>query len=197
MTTQTSLSLIDRICAEASADAWQRLVGIYSPLLRTWVRRFDLQASDEDDVVQEVLLAVSRDLPAFQHSGRTGAFRSWLRTILVYRVREFWRSRNYRPAAEGGTAWVDQLDQLADESSAVSREWDLEHDRYVMAQLLDQIRARVEPFTWEAFRRQVLDGQRADAVAAALGMPINSVYVARSRVLSALRREASGLIDQQ
>lgn len=197
MTSQTSLSLIDRICTESSADAWQRLVAIYSPLLRTWVRRFELQASDEDDVVQEVLLAVSRDLPTFQHSGRTGAFRSWLRTILVHRVREFWRSRNYRPAAEGGTAWVDQLDQLADESSPVSREWDLEHDRHVMAQLLDLIRARVEPLTWEAFRRQVFDGQRADAVAASLGMPINSVYVARSRVLSALRREASGLIDQQ
>jgi hypothetical protein len=42
----------------------------------------------------------------------------------------------------------------------------------------------------------MIGGHRADAVAAELGMPINSVYVARSRVLSTLRREAAGLIDE-
>jgi RNA polymerase sigma-70 factor (ECF subfamily) len=50
--------------------------------------------------------------------------------------------------------------------------------------------------TWEAFSRQVFGGQRADQVAAALGMPISSVYVARSRILSALRIEAKGLVDE-
>ena len=65
-----------------------------------------------------------------------------------------------------------------------------------MARLLEQVRPRFEPKTWEAFRRQMFDGQRADAVAAKLGMPLNSVYVARSRVLSTLRREAGGLIDE-
>jgi hypothetical protein len=41
----------------------------------------------------------------------------------------------------------------------------------------------------------MFDGKRADQVAAELDMPLSSVYVARSRVLSALRREAAGLID--
>ncbi len=43
--------------------------------------------------MQEVLVAVLNDLPKIQHNPRTGAFRSWLRTILVNRVREFWRAR--------------------------------------------------------------------------------------------------------
>ncbi|MBC8114369.1 MAG: hypothetical protein H7062_08335, partial [Candidatus Saccharimonas sp.] len=84
----------------------------------------------------------------------------------------------------------------ADESSNASREWNLEHDRHVMARLLEQVRPRFEAKTWEAFHRQMFDGQRADVVAADLGMPLNSVYVARSRVLSTLRREAAGLIDE-
>lgn len=65
-----------------------------------------------------------------------------------------------------------------------------------MARLLESVRPRFEPKTWEAFRRQMFDGQRADQVAAELGMPLNSVYVARSRVLSTLRQEAAGLIDE-
>lgn len=193
---ETSLSLLDRARGDASDESWRHLAGAYSPLLRAWLLRFEVSTTDADDLVQEVLLTVVRELPRFEHCGRTGAFRSWLRMILVHRLRDFWRSRNYRPAAAGGSTWMEQLNQFEDESSNVSREWNLEHDRHVMSRLLEHVRPRFEPKTWEAFRRQMFDGQRADAVATELGMPLNSVYVARSRVLSTLRREAAGLIDE-
>jgi RNA polymerase sigma-70 factor (ECF subfamily) len=98
-------------------------------------------------------------------------------------------------AALGGSTWSQQIEQLEDDTSRASREWNLEHDRHVLARLMDEIRPRFEPKTWEAFYRQVFGEERADTVAAELEMPLNSVYVARSRVLSALRREAAGLID--
>lgn len=194
--TTTSLSLLDRARDANQSEAWRTLVDLYGPLLRAWLNRWDIQPVDADDLVQEVLAALARELPSFAHSGRTGAFRSWLRTMLVHRVRDYWRSRKYRPTALGGGSWAEQAEQLVDESSELSRQWNLEHDRHVMAQLLEQVRPRFEPKTWEAFRRQMFDGQRADQVASELGMPINSVYVARSRVLSVLRREAAGLIDE-
>ena len=193
---ETSLSLLARAQSDASDDAWQQVAGLYASLLRSWLTRFEVPATDADDLIQEVLLTVSRELPRFEHSGCAGAFRSWLRTILVHRLRDFWRSRKYRPAATGGSTWAEQLEQLADESSNASREWNLEHDRHVMARLLESVQPRFEAKTWEAFHRQMFDGQRADVVAAVLGMPLNSVYVARSRVLSTLRREAAGLIDE-
>jgi RNA polymerase sigma-70 factor (ECF subfamily) len=192
---ETSLSLLDRACQDPSDGSWHRIVDLYTPLLRHWLARLDIQPNDADDLIQEILLTVSRDLRKFAHPGRVGAFRSWLRTILYHRVRDFWRSRRYRPAATGGTSWADQLEQMADDNSDTSREWNLEHDRYVMARLLEQVRPRFEPTTWQAFCRQFFDGERAELVAAALGLSLNSVYVARSRVLSTLRREAAGLID--
>lgn len=196
MVDETSLSLLDRARGDVTDEAWQRMVEVYSALLRSWLARFDIAVIDADDLVQEVLLTVSRELPKFEHSGRAGAFRSWLRTILVHRLRDFWRSMKYRPAVNGGSSWQQQLEQLADESSSASREWNLEHDRFVMARLLESVKPRFEPKTWEAFHRQMFDGQRADVVAAELEMPLNSVYVARSRILSTLRREAAGLIGE-
>lgn len=192
---ETSISLLDRARADAG-EGWDRLARIYEPLLRGWLARFEVLGADGDDLLQDVLLVVSRELPRFEHSGRTGAFRSWLRTILVHRVRDFWRSRQYRPAPTGGSSWALKLEQLVDESSDASREWNLEHDRFVMARLTEQLRPRFEEKTWQAFQRQMFDGQRADVVARELEMPLNSVYVARSRVLAALRREASGLVDE-
>jgi RNA polymerase sigma-70 factor (ECF subfamily) len=193
---ETSLSSLKRAAEDPGDGSWERLVDVYSPLLRMWLTRLGVQTADADDLVQEVLVTVARELGRFRHSGRTGAFRSWLRTILTHRTRDFWRAAKYRPAATGRTSWAERLDQLADEKSDASREWDLEHDRHVMARLLEQVRPQFEPKTWEAFRRQVFDGQRADAVAAELGLSLNSIYVARSRVLSTLRREAAGLIDE-
>jgi RNA polymerase sigma-70 factor, ECF subfamily len=188
--------LLQLACDAPDPEAWRRLADIYSPLLHASLRRYDVQVADAEDLIQDVLLTVSRELPKFEHSGRAGAFRSWIRSILVHRVRDYWRSRKYRPSPPGGSSWAERLELLVDESSDASREWNLEHDRHVMARLLEQVRPRFETKTWEAFHRQVFNGQRADAVAQELGMPLNSVYVARSRVLSVLRREAVGLIDE-
>ncbi len=192
---ETSLSLLGRAQADQH-DGWWRFSELYAPLLRGWLARFEVPQADAEDLAQEVLLVVSRELPQFEHSGRAGAFRSWLRTILVHRVRDFWRARHYRPSATGGSSWQERLEQLVDENSDASREWNVEHDRFVMARLLEHVRPRFEDKTWEAFRRQMFEGQSADVVAAELGMSLNSVYVARSRVLSTLRREAQGLVDE-
>lgn len=90
---------------------------------------------------------------------------------------------------------MDQLRDLEDETSSGSRIWDAEHDRHVLAKLLLQVRPRFEPHTWEAFHRLMFASEPPDAIAASLGMAVHSVYVAKSRVLNALRQEAAGLVD--
>jgi len=82
----TSASLLQRLREQPDGDAWRRLVFLYTPLLRQWLARHGLQSSDIDDLTQEVLTVVVRELPQFQHNQREGAFRRWLRTILVHRL---------------------------------------------------------------------------------------------------------------
>lgn len=38
---------------------------MYAPLIRVWLRKYDVQDTDADDLVQEVLLAVSKNLIKF------------------------------------------------------------------------------------------------------------------------------------
>jgi RNA polymerase sigma-70 factor (ECF subfamily) len=64
-----------------------------------------------------------------------------------------------------------------------------------MARLLEQIEAEVRPPTWQAFRRVVLDGKDEETVATELGISVNAVFIAKSRVLARLRREAQDLLD--
>lgn len=192
---QTSVSLLAKLQNPGDQESWDRLARLYTPLVRQWLHRYDVQEADADDLVQEVLAVVARELSEFGHNRQPGAFRSWLRKILVHRLQNFWRGRQHRPQATGTSSVLERLLELEDETSRASRAWDDEHDREVLARLIESIRPKFLPKTWEAFHRQMFGGQRADQVAAELGMPLSSVYVARSRVLSALRREAGGLVD--
>jgi len=62
--------------------------------------------------------------------------------------------------------------------------------------MMDLIEPEFKPATWAAFRGHVLEGRSADAVAAELGVSPNVVFIAKSRVLSRLREEARGLVDE-
>ena len=192
---ETSLSLLNRLRRSPESESWNRLVELYAPLLRAWLRKYDVQASDADDLTQEVLLTVSKDLSKFEHAGQPGAFRGWLKAILVNRLRKFWRSRDRRPLARGDSDIDARLAQLDDPSSEMSLIWNREHDQFVLRQLLALAEPHFARNTWTAFCRVALDGAKPDVVAEEMGISRNAVIVAKSRVLSRLRQESEGLVE--
>jgi RNA polymerase sigma-70 factor (ECF subfamily) len=153
-----------------------------------------LQAQDADDLIQEVLTVVVRELPGFRYDPERGSFRGWLRTVLVHRLRAFQRAQRMRPLATGDSDFCRLLEQLEDPRSGLSRLWDQEHDRHVLGRLLEMIRPDFEPTTWLAFRRVVLEGIKPAVAAAELGISVNAVFIARSRIQRRLREEMRGLI---
>jgi RNA polymerase sigma-70 factor (ECF subfamily) len=191
----TSASLLERVRQRPDERSWQQLISLYEPLLRGWLQRHLLGPADCDDLVQEVLAVVVRELPCFEHNGRKGAFRNWLRTVTVHRLRDFWRSRRYRPEATGDSDFLAKLEQLEDAASGLSRVWDQEHNQHIVRRLLEMIRSEFQPTTWQAFAGVMLDGEKPAAVAGRLGISVNAVLLAKSRVLHRLRQEGVGLID--
>jgi RNA polymerase sigma-70 factor (ECF subfamily) len=192
--TDTPASLFDRLRRQPDAGDWRRLVELYTPVLHGWLRRHALQAFDLDDLTQEILGVVVRELPEFRHNGRAGAFRAWLRSVAVHFLRRFWRAQRYQPAAHGGD-FEEYLSQLEDPASGLSAEWDREHDHRLLRRLMDLIEPDFQPKTWRAFRLVVLEARPAADVAAELGLSVNAVLIAKSRVLQRLRREAAGFVD--
>jgi RNA polymerase sigma-70 factor (ECF subfamily) len=186
---ETSLTLLDGLRSRPTAAAWERLVAIYLPLIHGWLRRQGVAGPDADDLSQEVLAVLVRELANFRHDGRPGAFRRWLRLITVHRLRDFWRARQSRPVAVGGADFHSRLDQLEDPVSDLSRLWDREHDEHVVRGLLAWLEPRFEPSSWAAFRRVVLDGVKPAVAALELGLSVNAVLLARSRILRRLREE--------
>jgi RNA polymerase sigma-70 factor (ECF subfamily) len=153
-----------------------------------------VRESDVEDLVQEVLFVVVRKISGFERRGK-GAFRTWLRTILAHKVGDYFRGEKYLPTATGDSDFLRRLDELESPDSALSRLWDREHDEHVAAALMQRVQADFTPVTWEAFCRHVTKGEPAVEVAKALGLSLNSVLLAKSRVLKRVRQELAGLVD--
>ena len=193
--TPTSLSLLDRLRHSPTPADWKRVNDVYRQLIRGWLARVPGVGDELDDLTQEVLLVVYREIAGFERQ-REGSFRTWLRRITVNRIREFWRKKAKRPLAglnDGATE--DFLGRLEDPASELSQQWDREHDRHVLDRLLEAVRDDFKPETWKAFQRFALDGVPAAKVARELDMTENAVVLAKSRILSRLREEAGALLD--
>jgi RNA polymerase sigma-70 factor, ECF subfamily len=189
----TSVSLLDRL-KEAPPDAsdWNRLQGIYLPLISRWLGRVPRLGVETDDPAQEVFVVVIREIPRFQRH-REGSFRAWLRQVTVNKVRSHCKKRHRRPTV--GLDPADGfLDSLADPNGDLAREWDIDHDRYVFKKLLAIVQPDFSSATWEAFRRFAVDGVAAAQVAEEMGLTVNAVIRAKSRIHRRLREESGDLL---
>jgi RNA polymerase sigma-70 factor (ECF subfamily) len=191
---ETRQSLLIRAQA-GEADAWNDLLVLYRPLIISWLNRQGVPPCDLEDLSQEVLLSVVKNLPDYEHSGNRGAFRCWLRTIVCRRTADYWRAIDADTQARGGSGAAAALQEIADPDSALNRQWDEEHDRYVVRCLLELVEEEFEPITLKAFRRLALDGVSGAEAAQELGLSMAAVYMAKSRILARIRQEAVGLID--
>ena len=190
---ETSVSLLDRLAGSPTESDWRRLDALYRPLLAAWATRAGVPANDADDLIQEVLIAVVKQVGEFDRRAE-GAFRGWLRTVLGRRITDYLRRRAVRPVATGDPEFARRLDELASPQSELSRLWDREHDTHVARQALRIVQPDFAPATWQAFRRQVIDGIPGVAAAQELGISLNAALLAKSRVLKRLRQEVAGLI---
>ena len=85
----TSVSLLQRIRDTQDEASWGEFAELYEGLVRRWLALQGVQGQDVDDILQEVMTYVFKALPNFEHNGRPGAFRNWLRQVTSNRLREF------------------------------------------------------------------------------------------------------------
>ena len=183
----TSYSLLFRI-KQNDAEAWDRLVDLYAPLVYYWCGNYGVAPQDRADVFQDVFQTVARSIGDARFDRPGDSFRGWLRTVTRSRVLDFFRRRGKQPDAIGGTEANLRLSQFPAAHGDVDDEED-QSQHILFLSALEMIRQHFEPRTWQAFWRVVVDGCAPKDVAEELDMRPGTVRVAKSRVLHRLREE--------
>lgn len=197
MSQSISSSLLERLQLR-EPEAWQRLVRIYYPLVHEWCERAGLQRADAADVAQEVFRGLAGSLERFDRDGGRNSFRGWMYGITRRQLLAFFRRQRDRPAAAGGTEAHRRMMETPDTedlSEDASRPGDADERLGLVRRALALIRDDVQDHTWQAFWRAVVEGHAPADIAADLGISVNTVYLAKARLLRRLREEFGDLLD--
>ena len=184
---ETSLTLLER--ARAGTDvAWRELQSLYTPLGYYWCRQSGVRAQDTEEIWANVLGRVARKLEDFEHNGRPGAFRKWLRTITHNEIVDFQRSQQRTVTAQGlieehAVEPARNVDPSEEVSILYHRAWEM-------------IRGEFSQDHCDIFRRIVEHGERPGDVADDCGLQRATIYTILARIRGRLRERFDGELDE-
>lgn len=184
--TATRSSLLRRVRDPRDARSWQEFDGIYRPLLVGYARCRGADAQLAEEVAQECLAAVSRQIGHFE---RKRSFRAWLRAIVDHKICD------HLARARGSPLTDQALAVLRDPSPAPGELWEKHWNEGVARMIVQRLQTTFAQHTLQAFEMYVLDERPVEEISKALGMTANQIYVAKSRVARHLRGNCDDLID--
>ena len=187
----TSTSLLRRAVAR-EPDAWERIVTLYSPLVRHWCRQAGIPDHDIQDVSQEVFATVSANLRTFRLDRPGTTFRAWMRGIARHKLHHYFHDRG--ESAAGGTDAQNRLQQVPTPPEEPELSEAPADVAGVYHRAVSLVRNHFEERTWRAFWRVAIEDRSPAEVAAELGITANAVRQAKSRVLRRLKEEMGELI---
>ena len=193
--------------ADRQSGAWTSLVARFRPTIKAWCWRRGIADHDASDVCQDVLAAAALGMPKFRQRDAGGAFVRWLQTIAQRKIADFFvRGPKLKL---GDDCSVDWLDRAAAAMPGIGEEPQNEEallrgvsgeitpdgsprrvgETRMQIEALLRVRQRLRPRTWNVFCRLVCDQCRPEIVAQEFAMTLGAVYLARSRVVRAVREE--------
>jgi len=188
LTRSTNISFLVKLKDGVDPAAWFEFERRYGDLIRNVAMRRGLQPADCDDVVQEVMLALTRSMPGFEYDPSRGRFRGYLKTIAGNVLFRKIRQNEARTVLSPHDEAVD-----LNHDSALESVWEAEWRQYHMRVAMRTIESEFGELDRLAFSQYAVEGDDARETARALGLSVDQVYQAKSRIL----RRLSELIEKQ
>src|SRR5262245_13931167 len=108
----TRASLLSRVRDPDNEQGWGEFFSRYRPLIRRLALRAGLSGPEADDLLQETMVCLARQLPDFRYDPKQGSFKGWLARIVQRRVVDQFRKRPQQTPLDASV-----LDHLAAETA--------------------------------------------------------------------------------
>jgi RNA polymerase sigma-70 factor (ECF subfamily) len=189
----TRASLLNRLKDWGDNDSWQEFNDTYRHLLYHKVRNAGLTDAEAQDVVQDTLLSVARQMPGFRYDPAVASFKTWLHQVVTRRIADHFRRRGRQvrvaepPLSDTGTAALERFADPAD--PALDALWDKEWEETLCAAAQRRVRRKASPEQFQIYEYHVLRGHSVKETAHDLGLTENQVHLAKHRIGLMLKTE--------
>ena len=190
----TRYSLLSRLQNWTDQESWKQFFDTYGRLIYGVALKSGLNEAEAQDVVQETIICVAKDIQKFTRDRKLGSFKGWLRNIARWRIADQLRKREKgraRLATEGG---ADLLEELPDPAGGeLDRIWEEEWQDNLLHAAIERVKLQVKAEHYQIFDLYFMKKWPVTKVAKTLGVNVAQVYLAKHRVGNLIKKELKEL----
>ena len=189
----TRRSLVERLADWEDRKQWQEFFDTYWRLIYSAARKSGLTDAEAQEVVQETIITVAKNIDKLKYDPAIGSFKGWLLQITRWRIADQFRKREPgnrkfpRSTDDRATATIERVadSQGVDLDALWEREW----QENLLEAAIARVKKKIEPKQFQVFDCYVRKEWPAQKVAGQLGVSVGQVYLARHRVAAMLKKE--------
>ena len=187
---KTSVSLIMAISSDPGSRRWKEMYDRYREPMRSFLQaRFPSLGNDADDLIQETMSALARQLPNWRYSPKDkGRFHCYLTGILKYKAMDALRRRERDSRIRKG---LENAPEPPDSDEREDGEWLASAMELAIGEVLSD--ESVNSVHRNVFRRLALQDAKPEDVAKELGITRANVDVIKNRMIVRVAKVAQRL----
>jgi RNA polymerase sigma factor (sigma-70 family) len=197
----TRRTLLSRLRNWQDQESWAEFFGIYGRLIYGVARKTGLTDAEAQDVVQETVVTVAKQMPAFHYDPAVGSFKSWLLQITRSRINDAWRKKFYdkngRTLPREETLGTTMMEGLpAPPGFDWEAAWNVEWGQTLLQAATARVKPHADPAHYQMFYLHVEKQIPAKEVARRLNVPLMTVYYAKREISKLIRKQIAVLEKQ-
>jgi len=194
----THASLLERLKDLDDQGGWEEFYTTYRKLIFSFALKHGLTGTEAEEVVQETIVTVARNMPEFRYDPKRCSFKTWLFNLTLWRIQDQLRKRHpdevsmhRKPGETDRTSTVERVP--GPEGERLTALWEEEWKKDLFERALERVKTQVEEKQFQIFDLYALKGWSAREVARSLGVSLGRVYVTKHRILALLNKETQRL----
>ena len=183
------------------SEAWETFFSAYSHLIRLHGKDCGVKSEYLDDLIQEVMIAVTKYSSSFEYDPARGRFRDYLKRIIRAKaadiLRKYYRKESFFVHIPDKSPI---LEEVLDDSFSPDEELDSyfmeEWENIFLKNCLNFLKEEISPRHYQIFYMLEIQNVPVSKVAAFSGLSLVSIYSIRSRVETRLAKIAARLAEE-
>ena len=196
----TRQSLLSRLKNWNDQESWNDFFNIYWKLIYNAARQSGLADAEAQDVVQETVIAVSKQMPDFKYDKERGSFKGWLLQLTRWRIIDQIRKRLPAgsvslQASDGRGENHNQAAQDIADPAGIDLEaiWEHEWNQNLMDAAIERVKLKADSKQYQIFDLYVLKEWPVLKIAQMLQISAPRIYLIKHRISAMIKRELQNL----
>jgi RNA polymerase sigma factor (sigma-70 family) len=182
----TSEGLLLRLKEVSDDKSWFEFYYIYWGLIFRTARKYGLSETAAEDVAQDTLIAVSRNIRHLNYDREKGSFKCWLMNQTRWKALDYLKRQTRN-------VWSDVEGPVSFSADVFEKRWEEDWRRALVEMAFEQLKETMSPIALQIFHLRVFGGRSVMETARLLDVSIATVYLSFFRMQRRCKEQVAKL----